>query len=277
MNTSALAKPDQFMPLIPSLDNDLITRLNLAGALFMLAGFIVFVPAWLIDTRTLDSALVWTKPQKFHISLALHFATLAILLQLVPRDVRTGPILTTFSYLAIVSLLIEFVWVTVQAGRARRSHFNYDSALEGLMYAAMGVGAFFLVAVAMALAVQIWRKGDRSKQGLWLGAVLGLSLAFVTSLIFAYFMSSNGRYVGGPMEGGGATVPFFGWSREYGDLRPAHFVSLHLMQTLPLAGWLADRQGWNGKLVVIGVGIAQTALATALFFQALAGKPFWPA
>ena len=112
---------------------------------------------------------------------------------------------------------------------------------------------------------------------MWLGAVVGLSAAFVSTLYFGFEMSNSSRYVGATLEGGGATVPFFGWSREYGDLRPAHFVSLHLMQSVPLAGWLADRRGWNAKWVVGGVTAAQLALAIALFVQAKAGQPFWPA
>ena len=46
---------------------------------------------------------------------------------------------------------------------------------------------------------------------------------------------------------------------------------------IPFAGWLADRRGWNAKWVVGGVTAAQLALAIALFVQAKAGQPFWPA
>ena len=140
----------------------------------------------------------------------------------------------------------------------------------------MGLGAFLLMTIVMAPAVQIARKGERSRYGLWLGSVTGLSLAFFSTLYFGFEMSSTSRFVGAPLEGGGATVPLFGWSREYGDLRPAHFISLHLMQTLPVAGWLADRQGWNARLVVGGVATAQLGLSIALFVQAKAGQPFWP-
>ena len=262
--------------LFPGLPDDHMTRLNLSLALLMAASFIVFIPAMLIDTRMLDSAGVWIKPQKFNISLGLHFLTIAVLAQLLPREVRNGPTLIIFSYLAGFALLLEYVWVGLQAAQAKRSHFNYDSDFEGLMYAAMGVGAVLLMTIAMAMAVQVWRKGDRSRFGLWLGTVVGFATAFATTLYFGFEMSSTSRYVGAPLEGGGVTVPFFGWSREYGDLRPAHFVSLHLTQTVPFAGWLADRQGWNAKWVVGGVTLAQLALATALFFQAKAGQPFWP-
>lgn len=273
-----MSKPrtPRWMALTTKLDDDYITRLNLALTAFLIASFFVFIPAWLLDTRVLDSAAIWTKPQKFNVSLALHFATLAVLLQLVPREVRTGPIIVLFSYLAALSLVLEYGWVAFQAARGRRSHYNLDTQFEALMYAAMGIGAVLLIAIAMALAVQIWREGERSRPGLEWGAIIGLSLGFISTLIFASYMSSTGRYVGAPLDGGGATVPFFGWSREYGDLRPAHFVSLHLMQTVPLAGWIADRQGWNWKLIVPAVAILQTGLATLLFVQARAGQPFWP-
>nr|WP_298897419.1 hypothetical protein [uncultured Altererythrobacter sp.] len=264
------------MPLIPQLDDDHVTRLLLVLCLFMLANFVVFLPAWFLDPRALDGAAVWTKPQKFNVSLALHFATLAVLAQQLPREVRSGPILIGFSYAAAVSLVFEWGYVSLQAARARRSHYNFDTQFEALMYALMGLGAFLLIAVAMALAVQIYRKGDKSMPGLRWGSILGLALGFVSTLIFANYMSSYGRYVSGDLDHIGTVVPFFGWSREIGDLRPAHFVSLHLMQTLPITGYIADLKGLPGVKLVIGVAFVQLTLATILFLQALSGKPFWP-
>ena len=263
-------------PLMPQLDDDQVTRLLLVSCLFMLANFVVFAPAWFLDPRVLDGASVWTKPQKFTVSLALHFATLAVLAQQLPREVRSGPVLIGFSYAAAVSLVFEWGYVSLQAARARRSHYNYDSQFEALMFALMGLGAFLLIAVAMALAVQIYRKGDKSMAGLRWGSILGLTLGFISTLIFAGYMSSYGRYVGGDLDHVGMVVPFFGWSREIGDLRPAHFVSLHLMQTLPLAGYIADLKRWPGVKLVVGVAIVQLMFATFLFVQALSGKPFWP-
>lgn len=269
-------RPAGGIPLINWLDDDHVTRLYMSLGLFMIASFVVFIPAMILDQRMLDSSPVWIKPQKFNLSLALHFLTLAVLVQLVPRNVRNGWALMIFSYLAAAALIFEYLYVTIQAGRARRSHFNFETQVEALFYAAMGIGAVLLVLVALVLAIQIWRKSDRSRQGVWLGSIVGLSLGFVVTLIFAGYMSSTGRYVGAPLEGGGAVIPLFGWSREYGDLRPAHFVSLHMMQTVPLAGWLADRKGWNTKLVVLSIAGVQVALATLLFLQALAGQPIWP-
>lgn len=263
------------MPLTGKLEDDLVTRLFLSLSLFLIACFVVFVPAWLMDPRMLDGANVWTKPQKFHVSLSLHFFTLALLAQQLPRIVRAGKWLVTFAYLSAAALVFEFVYVAVQAGRARRSHYNFETSFEALMYAMMGLGAFLLIAVAFVMAILIWRKSTAGP-GLKWGSILGLGLGFITTLIFAQYMSSTGRYVGGELEQIHQVVPFFGWSREFGDLRPAHFVSLHLMQTVPLAGYIADRKQWPAIPVVLGVTMVQLGLATALFVQALAGKPFWP-
>jgi len=50
-----------------------------------------------------------------------------------------------------------------------------------------------------------------------------------------------------------------------------------MMQSLPVVGWAADRQNWNGKRVVLIGAVLQAALAIALFYQALMGHPIWPA
>ncbi|MEM7430388.1 MAG: hypothetical protein AAF351_00485 [Pseudomonadota bacterium] len=268
-------QPLGIAPLFEGLDNDYITRLYMSLAMLMLAAVVVFSPAMVFDPRILDSAPVWIKSQKFNVSLAVHALTLAVLVQLVPRSVRTGWAITIFSYLTAGAIIYEFAYIAIQAARARRSHFNFDTQLEALMYALMGVGAVLLVLVALVLAIQIWRKGDRSRQGLWLGSMVGLSLGFVATMVMAGYMSNTSRYVGSSLEGGGAVIQFLGWSLEYGDYRPAHFVSLHLMQTVPFAGWLADRKGWNTKGVVFGVAAAQLALAIFLFLQAKAGQPIW--
>ncbi|MEM1133279.1 MAG: hypothetical protein AAGH53_10105 [Pseudomonadota bacterium] len=234
------------------------------------------MPAWIVDNRLLDSSAIWTKPQKFNISLALHFITLAVLAQMLPAETRNGWVMRITAYLAAGAFIAETIYIIIQASRGRRSHYNFDTPLETAIYIAMGVGAVMIVSSAAVLAVQLWRKAERKSRGLWLGSVVGLATGFAATLYFTSYLSDNGRYIGAPLEGGGVVVPFFGWSREYGDLRPAHFVALHMMQTVPFAGWLADRLGWNSILVVGGATILQLVAAIALFVQALAGKPIWP-
>lgn len=257
---------------LPKLGEDDVTQLLVTGMMIALAGFLVLMPAWVLDPRTLDGAAIWTKPQKFNISLALHFATLALLAQQLPEQIRTGRVMRVTTYALLCAFLVETLYIIIQAARGTRSHYNFDTHIEGMIYAAMGVGAVVITGAALVLAIQIARYGDRSRRGLWLGSVIGLSLGFAATLFFTSFLT-EGRYVGAPSEGGGAVIPILGWSLEYGDLRPAHFVALHIMQIVPLLGWLSDRRGWNPVIVVI-CG-AQTLLGLATFFllRALAGQP----
>ncbi len=259
------------------LDDDPVTRAFVSSALFTFALFVVTVPPWLIDTRTLDGVSVWLKPQKFNVSMVVHFMTLAILAQQLPRPVRAGPTLGLFAYLAVGSMVLEQVYMHIQAARGRKSHFNYETEIEALMYSLMGVGALLLVIVAIVMAIQIWRKGQRELPGLRLGTILGLTIAALSTIAFAGYMSISGSRWVGEHPPGGAEIPFFAWSREVGDLRPAHFVTLHVMQTLPIIGYMFDRFGGPARAAVIAAGVAQLALAAGLFYQALSGAPFWPA
>ncbi|MEL6361215.1 MAG: hypothetical protein AAFR21_09015 [Pseudomonadota bacterium] len=260
------------------LDDDHSTRALMAALFFCIAMTTVLWPAMAFDTRTLDGANVWIKPQKFGVSLALHFFTVALLAQQMPRFARTGPVFTIPVYGSVVALMLEAVYVSVQAARARRSHYNFETQLEVFMYQLMGIGALLLVLVSLALAIQVLIHGQKEKQGLRWGTIIGMGIGFFATLGFAGYMSiSEWRLVGETVTG--EAVPFFGWSREVGDMRPAHFVALHMMQTLPLLGFILDKAKLPARISVPAVLVAallQLALAAALFSQALAGKPFWP-
>jgi len=106
------------------------------------------------------------------------------------------------------------------------------------------------------------------------GVALGLIGGFAATLTAAGYLSIHGTHVVGVHPAGGTTLPVVGWSMVAGDLRPAHFVALHMMQVVPLAGWLLLR--WHGDAPVWPVVmLAATLLAlTALsFLQALRGLP----
>ena len=173
-------------------------------------------------------------------------------------------------------MLLEAVYITLQAARGRRSHFNFDTQFEVTMYSMMGIGALLLVFAAIALAIQLLRKGQRERPGYRLGSVLGLSFGALATIGFAGYMSLSGSHWVGEHPVGGADIPFFGWSREVGDMRPAHFVALHMMQTLPIVGYAADRF----RLPVgpsVGLATAfQLILTILLFTQALEGLSFAP-
>lgn len=257
--------------------DDAATRAWLALAAFMVAVMVVLTPAALYDARALAGVSVWSKPLKFALSLAVHFITLAVLVQLLAPQTRGGRAMARLVRFSIAAAVFEIAYIAFQAARGRPSHFNFDTPFETGMYALMGIGALTITAVPFVLGLMLRRQRDGDRSGYRLGAELGLLLAPILTLVIAGYMSGvvYGRWVGDAT--GGATIPVLGWSRSVGDFRPPHFVGLHVMQLLPVAGWIADRlTPARARAVVWAVAALSVAVSVALFAETLAGLPVWP-
>jgi hypothetical protein len=68
-----------------------------------------------------------------------------------------------------------------------------------------------------------------------------------------------------------------GWSTEGGDLRVAHFIGLHGLQILPLAGYLINRAshrlGSKHRLALVWLaGLGYFGLILLTFWQAMRGQ-----
>lgn len=255
------------------------------SALLML----VLLPASLLllqtDPRLLNGISVWVKPIKFEVSLALHFATLALLVQLVAPADRGRSFLRMAFLASALAGLFEVGYIALQAARGRASHFNDGTTAEFILYQVMGVGAVVLVATAFYLGVRILKAPRAGRgAGLQLGAGLGLTLGALATLITAGILGSGqipeamglppGHWIGGTRSDA-AGLPLVGWSTDGGDLRVPHFFATHLMQALPVLGWLADRlaPAVAGRIVWSGAAF-QLALIVGTFIQAVLGQPF---
>ena len=225
-----------------------------------------------IDSRTIGADSVWLKPLKFAISTAIHFATLVLCLRLVPDAVRGGWVVRTVVVLATVAVLFEMGWITLQGARAEASHFNLATPFTRTMYSLMGVGAVVLIASAAVVGVLVARCVDVPRP-LRHGIALGLIGGFVLTLVVAGTLGGNLSHHVGVHPQGAPTVPFFGWSGVTGDLRPAHFLSLHFMRLVPLAGWGVSRRSSEAVLAVWAFALVLSGLALGLFVQALNGLP----
>jgi hypothetical protein len=234
-----------------------------------------------IDVRTLNDISVWAKPLKFQFSFALHWLTLALLLRCIDTPARESNMTLWLLRAAALSTLIELLYITLQAARGRASHFNFDTALERLMYyGVMGPASLVIVGVTAWVAYPVWRHPQPGiGRGLVLGASLGLFLSglvtlLVTAPLAAGIVDGPGHWVGG-IRSDADGLPLFGWSNSGGDLRAPHFFATHLLQALPLAGWFADRIAPRRALewVSAASGLGLLLVASALW-QALAARPF---
>lgn len=238
--------------------------------------FAVVVAANAFDQRLLYGAGVWMKPLKFALSFIALFASIALLELRLSPSWRHGIVLKVTMFLMGASLVAEMGYMLFQAAQGEPSHFNLSTPFHAFMYSVvMFAGALILVAgIGIYGAVAAIDKEANLSPGLRLGVVSGFGLSCVLTLVVAgYLGAQSGHHVGIPSLNA-PTLPLLGWSLEVGDLRPAHFLSLHAMQVLPLIGLTLDR--FRPAMAVTGVtisAVAYVALTLAVFVQALAGQP----
>ena len=223
------------------------------------------------DQRTLDGVGVWVKPAKFSVSFLVHFATLAIIVNLMSPENKKLRIVAGVGWLLAVVFVAEMTYLFVQAVQGQHSHFNETTAFHSAMYSLIGVGAVVLIALPVVIAW--YAQGDiafgpATRLGIWWGAII----SFVLTAIVGGYLGGNGSHFIGDQSNPELVLPLFGWSTEVGDLRPAHFLSLHALQFLPLVGLWADRTE-KGIMTLWVAGLIYSALTVALFIQALFGQP----
>lgn len=235
--------------------------------------------AWgLVDPRLIDGVPVWLKPLKFALSFAVLFGTIALIEPLLSERARTGWTLRITGWAMAGAYLSEMAYMTYMAARAEASHFNTTTTWHETMYTLMGAGAVTLIAGVAVIGwiVRLDRAagiGPGLREGIWLGF---LSTFVLTFLVAGYLSAAGGHFVGLHPEGG-PTVPLMGWSGVTGDLRPAHFASVHAIQALPLLGLLLDRRRASTPVGTIRMAAIGYGLVTlAIFVQALLGAPLIP-
>lgn len=234
------------------------------------------------DERRFNSIDIWIKPMHFELAIAVHFASLVVLLQLATPRGRTSAAVRWSMNVAAFSALCEIGYISLQAARGRGSHFNTSTPIETVSYALAGAGAVMIIVGSFVAGVQIWRRGRSDVDaGLRLGAILGLTLGSVATLIVAGTMSAGivdgpGHWIKG-VHSDANGLPFFGWSTTGGDLRAPHFFATHAMQALPVVGWLVDRalRDRATQVVWTATGLWGVVVVGA-FAMALAGKPLLP-
>ena len=229
--------------------------------------FVVTYGLTFIDARLLYGVSVWEKPAKFFLSLAIHMATLAWGISLL-QPARQRALSVRFASLAFVgAALFEISYMVFQASRGEASHFNVSTPFHDLMFNLMGLGALILTGSTGYIGWRIFRSGNATLQ-LAAGTSF-MASAIATTLVGMYLGQSSSHWIGGDMNDA-TGLAFFHWSTTGGDLRAAHFASLHLMQVVPLVAWF-----WNSKWISLSALTAGLAVVALLTTQAVMGVPLF--
>ncbi|MFE9908863.1 hypothetical protein [Streptomyces clavifer] len=246
----------------------------------------------LVDDRVVAGAPIWAKPFKFAVSFVPYTLTLAWMLTLLTRGRRAGWWAGTVVALACLG---EMVLITGQVVRGKRSHFNYETPFDAMLYNAMAVTVVVLWAGTLAIAVLLLRSRIADRASAWavrsgvLIALVGAGVGFLMSQPSAQQRAAGdldgADVIGAHSVGvpdGGPSMPLTGWSTTGGDLRIPHFIGMHALQALPLfllaLILLAPRTDRlrdprvRLRLVLVASG-AYAAVVALVAWQALRGQP----
>lgn len=193
------------------------------------------------DRRVLDDEALWLKPLKFHLSLAVHGITVLLAARFLP-EAWQGHIITKVGLFAFGAVIVyEALFLSLQAGRGVRSHFNDTTAFDAIGGTVMAAGAGVLVMVPLILGVAL---AVATLRGGWASiAANPLPFALALGFILAGWLGGQtGGAIGangGPFVGvdptAGPFMPLTGWSLNGGDYRISHFLGVHAMQAVPIA------------------------------------------
>jgi hypothetical protein len=218
------------------------------------------------DVRTIRGVSVWTKPGRFMASLALFAATTAVLMLAAGADANLNGI----AALVIATSAIEVAYITVQAGRGQPSHYNTSDTLHIVFTIVMALGAIALTASQAWLALIIVRTSPA-----WLASVTALGV--VTGLIMTFVLATvSGFMLGGRRAPAGRGLPVVGWQHR-GDLRPAHFLGVHVQQIVPALGLMADRLPASAAHAAFAALACMYVLAWAMLTRSAAHSASVPA
>ncbi|MDX8149644.1 hypothetical protein SK854_46505 [Lentzea sp. BCCO 10_0061] len=229
----------------------------------------------LVDDRMLVNSPIWLKPFKFAVSLALYAFTLAWLLTFLKRFQRVGWWAGTVLAAAGAA---EMVVIVGQVVRGKRSHFNFETPLDGVLFSIMGMTIVVLWVTHAIVAILLWRTKIENQALSW-SIRLGLVISFLgLGVGFLMTQPKPGQALDGGTLGshtigaadGGAYMAITGWSTEHGDLRVGHFVGMHALQVLPLLiALLGTRANTKLAWVLSGSFLGIFLLVT---WQALRGQ-----
>lgn len=249
-------------------------RLSAAG----IAMALLVIPtalAYAVDPRLINGDNVWLKPLKFEISIAIYLFSFALLLPLTGEAFRRSWLGRLTVWPVIALLYFELVYIAWRASRAEASHYNGETALATMLYAAMGIAAVLFTAASGTLAYGLARKdAEPLPPVLRRSLILGLGLTSVLGILSGVVLSAAGGHMVGTPPPSAPVMPFFGWSLTVGDLRVAHFLALHAMQIVPAFALLASLLGRTMALrAVDAFALAYGCVTAAALVAALNARP----
>lgn len=230
----------------------------------MFIGMAVCIIMTQVTTTQVLGINAWIKPMKFYLSIWIFCWTMAWLL----IELDNKKAVRRYTIMVLVVMTIEMLVINGQAAIGQKSHFNITTTLNMILYNIMGIA---ITTLAVWTGVMAWRFFKQKQFTASMSYTWGIRLGIVLFVIFSFeggLMAARLSHTVGSVDGS-TGLPVVNWSRQYGDLRIAHFIGIHALQVLPLLGYYVLRtkqQVWIAATVYF-VGVM------AIFIQAMRGIP----
>jgi len=131
----------------------------LFSAVLFVASIIFFVLAK-TTSKEVAGVNAWFKPFKFTVSIAIYCETMSWLCFDLP-DFN----LSLFSWTNMILFGFEIMYITIQAARAKESHFNQTTPFNRMMFGGMAIAAIAIVLV-QALRSKPFIKSKQNQHGI---------------------------------------------------------------------------------------------------------------
>ena len=234
--------------------------------LFNIAVGIVCLILMQVDDKQILNVNRWLKPMKFYFSVGLMILTMGWLLHYL-NDTKK---IKRFTWLLIISMFFENGLIILQAIRGTTSHFNASTIVDGMIFNFMGIFILIFTICCIRICIAFFRQKQFSISDAYVwGIRLGILFFVLFSMEGGIMLSLMKHTVGGPDDSTG--IPVMNWSKDYGDLRIAHFAGIHSLQVLPLLGVYIAKT----KKQAIIISLLYFAIVAALFIQAMKGIPLF--
>jgi hypothetical protein len=237
--------------------------LHFFGWLCLLGGIICTILT-ITTTAQVNNINAFVKPAKFFYSVWIFCWTIAWLIY----ELQQPATINSYSIMVVVVMTIELAIITWQAANGRLSHFNTRTPLYTSLFTIMGVAISILTAWTLVMGGLFFGK---QVTHLPPGYLWGIRLGILLFVIFSFqggMMGAKLQHTVGAADGSSG-LPILNWSKQYGDLRIAHFFGIHALQLLPLLGYYVFKH----PAAIITASVAYAGWVSFTLVKALRGLP----
>jgi hypothetical protein len=238
---------------------------NGAIANFMLLVMMLILS--LFDDRLVAGINTWIKPMKFTLSFFIFLLTFAWLLHYLPNK-RTQTIL---SWGFFICMVMEVLTIVSQAARGVKSHFNATTAYDGIIFLIMGIFIFINTILVAYTIYLFFRKTNLTSPVYILAWRVGLAIFFLGAISGGMMVGHQAHAYG--VDDGGPGIPFLNWSTVGGDMRTAHFLTLHAVQIIPLFVYFVSKRFRDPVVTTSVFSACYVLLCVGLHIMALRSTP----